>query len=254
MHNFAILYPNDPYGVEFANLFWDEVSAHGGSITGAQPYDSSETDFRSHVQRLVGTFYLEDRADEYRLFSRAWTEKNPKRSARQAPPAPEELIPPIVDFDAVFIPDSAKAVGQIAPMLAYNNVSGVRLLGTNIWNSPSLISRGQKFVDNAVFVDSYLATAPGFVNSEFFTSFKSNFDEEPGLTELQAYDSALIFRQLVASGNNTRASLQNRMLHLENFPGAIGAISVNSEREFRRPVESLTVKDGHISPLDTIKR
>jgi outer membrane PBP1 activator LpoA protein len=58
MHNFAILYPNDAYGVEFANLFWDEVRSQGGNITGAQTYDSQETDFRGPIQRLVGTFYF----------------------------------------------------------------------------------------------------------------------------------------------------------------------------------------------------
>lgn len=252
--NFAIMYPNDAYGVEFANLFWDEVRARGGDVRGAQVYDAQETDFRGHVQRLVGTFYLEDRTDEYRLFAKAWSDKNPKRSSRQSAPAVEELLPPIVDFDAVFIPDSAKAVGQIAPMLAYNNVSKIPLLGTNLWNSPGLVTRGQRFVENSVFVDSFLATDPTFVNSEFFTGFKAAFDEEPGLTEIQAYDSALILRQLITGGESSRSGLSKKMASLENFPGAIGRLSVNSEREFRRPLTSLTVRDGHITGLDASVR
>jgi ABC-type branched-subunit amino acid transport system substrate-binding protein len=36
LRRFAILYPNDPYGVEYANIFWDEVLARGGVITAAQ--------------------------------------------------------------------------------------------------------------------------------------------------------------------------------------------------------------------------
>ncbi len=254
LHSFAILYPNDAYGIEFANLFWDEVRSHGGEITGAQPYDTKETDFRAPVQRLIGTYYLEDRLDEYRLVSKAWSEKNPKLSARKAPPAPEDLLSPVADFDAVFIPDDARAAGQIAPMLAYNNVNGTRLLGTNIWNSPSLISRGQRFVENAVFVDSYLATDPTFVNSHFFANFKDVFEEEPGLTEVQAYDSALILRQLIESGETNRVSLRNKMAHLDGAQGALGKISVNADREFRRPVEALTVKDGHIINFPASKR
>ncbi len=252
--NFAILYPNDAYGVEYANLFWDEVRSRGGAITGAQPYDPQETDFRGHVQRLAGMYYLEDRAEEYRLRSKAWAEKNPKRSARQSPPAIEELLPPIVDFDAVFIPDSARAVGQIAPMLAYNNIQGVRLIGTNLWNSPGLVTRGQRFVENSIFADSFLSTDPTFLNSDFFLNFKATFEEEPGLTEVQAYDSAVILRQLIAGGERTRTSLQSRMASLQNFPGAIGRLSVTEDREFRRPLTALTVKDGKISNLETIKR
>jgi branched-chain amino acid transport system substrate-binding protein len=252
--NFAILYPNDAYGVEFANLFWDEVKARGGDIRGAQIYDPKETDFRSHMQRLSGLYYLEDRADEYRLRLKAFNEKNPKRSARQGGPSVEDLLPPIVEFDAVFVPDSARAVGQIAPMLAYNNITNVRLLGTNIWNSPGLISRGQKFVENSIFVDSFLATDPVFMTSDFFTNFKATFDEEPSLTEIQAYDSALILRQLIGSGERTRLGLQTRMSNLQNFTGALGPLSANGDREFRRPLTLLTIKDGKIVELDSIKR
>lgn len=249
--NFAIMYPNDAYGVEYANLFWDEVKARGGSITAAQPYDPKETDVRGHVQRLVGTFYLEDRADEYRVRLRAWQEKNPRRSTRQAPPSMEEILSPVIDFDAIFIPDSARAVGQIAPMLAYNDVNKIRLLGTNIWNSPTLVQRGQKFVENSIFTDGFLSSDRAFQTSDFFTNFKSTFDEEPGLTEMQAYDSALILRQLIASGESSRPGLQKRMASLQNFPGAVGPLTVTSDREIRRPVTTLTIKDGKIGPFET---
>jgi len=254
MKSFAILYPNDAYGVEFANLFWDEVRYRGGSVQGAQPYDPQETDFRGYIQRLVGTFYLEDRADEFHLLAKAWTEKNPKRSGKLASPSPEELLPPIIDFDAIFVPDSAKAVGQIAPMLAYNNVNNVRLLGTNLWNSPSLISRGQRFVENSIFVDSVFTTGATFRGSEFFEAYKKTFDEEPGLTEIQAYDSALILRQIIAGGEHTRSGLQARMQKLENFPGANGRLSVNAEREFQRPLTSLTVHEGRVVETESRRR
>lgn len=254
MRRFAIMFPNDAYGIEFANLFWDEVRSRGGVINGAQPYDPKETDFRSHVQRLVGTYYIDDRADEYKLLAKAWREKNPKRSARQSGPTPEELLPPIIDFDAIFIPDSARAVGQIAPMLAYNNVSGVRLIGTNIWNSPALITRGQKFVEDSIFVDSFLANDPEFLNSEFRTKFKETFEEEPGLTEIQSYDSALILRQILATGVSSRNGVRDRLARLRDFPGALGYLSVNSDREFLRPLTVMTVKNGQITRFESIRQ
>jgi branched-chain amino acid transport system substrate-binding protein len=249
--SFGIIYPNDAYGIEYANLFWDEVRARGGEISGAQSYDPKETDFRGHVQRLVGTFYLEDRAEEYRTLAQKFYEKNPNRSARQGGPSIEDILPPIVDFDAIFIPDNARAVGQIAPMLAYNNVNKVRLLGTNLWNSPGLIQRGQKFVEDSVFIDGLVANDPALRNSAFFANFRAVFQEDAGLTELQAYDSAMILRQLVAGGERTRVGLQNKMTTLRQFPGATGPLSVNSNREFLRPLAALTVRDGAIVPLES---
>lgn len=252
LRRFAMIYPNDSYGVEFANLFWDEVRARGGTIQGAQPYDPSETDFRGHVQRLVGTFYLEDR-DDYAARLKQWKEKNPARSIRQGGPTPEEILQPIVDFDAVFIPDSAKAVGQIAPMLAYNDVTKVRLLGTNIWNSRTLLERAEKFVEGSLFVDSFLSSDRAFQASEFFSSFRQTFDEEPTIFEVQGHDSALLLRQTIGSGETSRTGVARKLSELKDFPGALGMLAVSPDREVRRPVVGLTVQEGKIMQFGTQK-
>jgi branched-chain amino acid transport system substrate-binding protein len=248
--NFAIMYPNDAYGTEYANLFWDEVKSRGGEIRAAQVYDPKETDFRSYVQRLTGTFYLDDRADELRSRQADYTQKNPKKSLRNGGPAIEDILPPIVDFDAIFIPDEARAVGQIAPSLAYDNVKGVRLLGTNIWNSPRFLQRGQKFVEGAIFVDSVLTSDPAFMSSPFYTNFKATFNDDPGLTEVQAYDSALIVRNLIAKGETTRIGLQQAMANLQSFDGALGKLSVTPDREIRRPMTAFTVSKGQFVPFE----
>lgn len=247
---FAILFPNDPYGTEFANFFWDAVKMRGGAVTGAQAYDPKETDFRGHVQRLVGTYYVEDRAEEYRLRYKQYLEKNPKRSVRQGQASPEDILPPIVDFDALFIPDSVKAAGQIAPMLAYNDVDNVRLLGTNLWNNPALVTRGQKFVENSVFVDGLFIGDRSFQNADFVKQYKELYGEEPGLIEAQAYDSGLLLRQLVGSGATSRIELQERLTGIKGFSGSLGQLEMSADRELIRPISVLSVKDGKIGPLD----
>lgn len=251
LKKFAILFPNDPYGTEFANFFWDAVRLRGGTVTAAQPYDPKETDFRGHVQRMVGNFYIEDRAEEYRLRYRQYLDKNPKRSARQGAASPEEILPPIVDFDALFIPDSAKAAGQIAPMLAYNDVDNVRLLGTNLWNNASFVSRGQKFVENAIIVDGLYTGDRSFKASEFVRNFKEVFGEDPGMIEAQAYDSGLLLRQLIAGGASSRIELQEKLTGVKGFPGAFGNLDMSAGRELQRPISVLTVKEAKLVPLES---
>lgn len=249
MKRFAILYPNDAYGTEMANTFWDAVKAHGGTIAAAQTYDPNETDFRTHVQRLVGTYYLEDRAEEYKLRYRNFVEKNPKRSTRHSNFNPEELLPPVTDFDAVFIPDSVKAAGQIAPMLAYHDVDNIRLLGTNLWNNPSLILRGQKFVEKSLFVDVPLQTEKSFQNSEFAKEFKEAYGEDPGIIEAQAYDTGLLLKQILSSGVGSRPEFQDRLSHVKSFNGVLGTMSMLPSRELSRQLTVFTVKDGKILPF-----
>ena len=245
MKKFALLYPNDPYGVEFANIFWDEVLARGGQITSAQTYSSKETDFRFVIQRLVGTYYVDSRADEYRLRLKDWKEKN--KNSKQEPP--EDLLPPIVDFDAIFIPDSVKALGQIAAMLSFNDVKGIKLLGTNLWNVPGVQKRAGSWSKDLIFVDSFVATDPTYQASSFVRDYKALFGEEPGIFELQGYDSALIFRQLISQGNSSRDSLTRALGQLHDVPGALAKLSMGPDREVQRPLVALTLENGQIVPL-----
>jgi branched-chain amino acid transport system substrate-binding protein len=247
MRRFAVLYPNDAYGIEFTNIFWDEVLARGGQITGAQTYSNKETDFRGVIQRLVGTYYLEARSDEYKQRLKEWTESQGKRSSRKE--IPDDLLPPIVDFDAIFIPDSAKTMGQISAMLAYNGVKGVRLMGTNLWNVPGIARRAGNSADNLLFVDSFINTDSQFASSQFVKDYKSIFNEEPGVMELQAYDSALLLRQLISQGSTSRESLARNLSEIKNIPGGISSLTISENREIQRPLVALTLQAGTIVPF-----
>jgi ABC-type branched-subunit amino acid transport system substrate-binding protein len=234
---FAILYPNDAYGVEYANLFWDEVLARGGQITAAQTYNPTDTNFSGPIQRLVGTYYVEDRQEEYRELARNWLKENPSPRARET--MPEDLLPPAVDFDAIFIPDSIRAVSLIAPTLAFHDIDNARLLGTNLWNSDSFVKKGDRHVNSAIFVDTVLQTDDNFKNSNFYKQFKGVFGEEPGVFEVQGYDTGLVLRTLIAGGERTRLDLTAALKSSKKLPGAYGTLQVDGQREFQRPLNCL---------------
>jgi ABC-type branched-subunit amino acid transport system substrate-binding protein len=245
---FAILYPNDSYGVEYANLFWDEVLARGGTISGAQIYNSQETDFRGPIRRLVGTYYVEDRRGEYQGRVKDWFKKQKSLKTRNSPP--DDLLPPIADFDALFVPDSPKALGQIAPMLTYQGVTNVRLLGTNIWNTSDFVRRGQKNVEKALFVDSNFTNDPSFKTSRFYAEFKQVFGEEPGLFEVQGYEAGVMLRQVISGGERTRVGLAQALTNLRQYQGVSGPMSMSTHRELMRPLTPLVVQDGAITAWD----
>lgn len=247
MRKFAILYPNDAYGVEFANLFWDEVLARGGKITGVQPYDPQETDFRNPIKRLIGTYYLEDREQEYKDRLTKWYQENASAPGRHHPP--DDLLPPIVDFDALFVPDSPKALGQIAPMLPYVGVSKIQLLGTNLWDSQEFIRRGQVHVENAIFVDSELSADPRFATSPFAKEFEKVFGQAPGIFETQGYEVGLALRNVISQGQHTRQELTSALANARQVQGVLGPLNINEAREFVRPMVALTVQRGQIIPL-----
>lgn len=251
VRRFAILYPNDPYGVEYANIFWDEVLARGGQVTAAQSYEPKDTDFRFPVQRLVGTFFIEARLDEYKAKSKEFLDSNKKSRASRENLNADDILSPIVNFDAIFIPDSAKTMGQLAAFLSYSGVKNVKLLGTNLWNAPGLGKRAGHFANQVFFVDALSLGSANSQSSRFYQEYKSLFNEEPGFIEFQAYDSALLLRQLIVQGANSRAELTEKLAQVKQFPGALGDLNMNSNRELSRPLVTLTLdKSGEIIVLD----
>ncbi|MEM7646507.1 MAG: penicillin-binding protein activator, partial [Pseudomonadota bacterium] len=245
---FAILYPNDPYGVKISNLFWKKVRERGGSISGAQAYLPGETDFKEPIQKLVGTFYIDDRQGEYSKRLKEWYEKQPKSSRRRKKP-PIGLLPPIVDFDAIFIPDGPKAIGQIAPMLAYNDVSNIFLIGTNIWNTSEFLRRGQNFVSNSLFTDGFYNKDENFLNSRFYQAYAETFNKAPSTFSLLGYDSGMVVRSVLSQGISSRLDFSKIVQRNKGIPGALSTLMLNSKKEFVRPVVTLTVYDGEIVPF-----
>lgn len=249
MKKFAIMYPNDSYGVEYANLFWDEVLARGGEIVAAQIYSTKEKEFKGPVQRLFGNFYGEARLEELRQRQKLLTSTSgdtviqKKKSVRET--NADNLLPPITDFDAVFIPDTTKVMGQIAAMMAYQDARNLTLIGTNLWNNPDVIRRAANANYRAIFVDGISPIA----QSSFLTEYKEQFGENAGLLETQAYDSALMIKQMILSGAQSREDLQEKLLNKSLFQGAIGPMFITPDRETQRPMTILTTDSGSIVPL-----
>ncbi len=248
MKRFAVMFPNDTYGTEYTNAFWDEVIRRGGTVNAIQTYNNQEMDFNKPVKRLVGIFYLEDRLTEYKQRLKDWFDQKKVIKGRMAPP--EDILPPLVDFDALFIPDSTKALGQIAPMLAFHNVKNVRLLGTNVWNSEDLLRRGQKHVEGSIFLDTAWSQPAIFQETNFYKDFVKTFEQAPSSLEAVAFEAGWLVREAVSNGSSSRAQMAQSLAGLKNVSTPLGALALNEKREWVRPLQAFTVQQGQIISLD----
>ena len=131
LKRFGILYPDNTYGRFCMNRFWDKLDELGGSVTAVESYPTDVTDFEEQIKKMVGLYY--PRAGDWRrIYSRGRTAGDDE-SEKQL-----KDDDPIIDFDAVFIPDTYQRVAMIAPQLAFYDVLGVRLMGTRLWHSPQI--------------------------------------------------------------------------------------------------------------------
>jgi len=240
---FAILYPDDSYGTRLINLFWDELERLGAEVRGVEAYDPSQTDFADQIKKLVGLYYPrpEGAATDVAEGEKAAEISSARLQGEGSEDQEEEEIP-IVDFDAIFIPDGYSQVGLIAPQLAYHDVTGVKLLGTNLWNSQKLVEMAAPYLQDAVFVDGFFSGSGLPLTSQFVQSYEQTFGGKPGYPEAQAYDTMrLLIEGLRQPEVTSRPILRDALLQIKSLPGVAGTASVGPDGEVSKPPFLITI-------------
>ena len=234
LSRFAVLYPNEKYGKTFAELFQDEVDAYGGEIVKVETYDPDQTDFADPIKKLAESdMAFIERPDEKMV-------------------GPEiEQIKPVIDFDAIFIPDGPKTSGLILPQLAFYDVVGIQLLGTNLWHSHRLIQMAQQFVQGAIMVDGFFAENRSKKVEDFVNIFEETFDDKPGFIEAVAYDTAMILFNLVSRNDiQSRSQIKDEILNLRNFHGLTGETSFDPTGNAQKRLYILQIEKDHFIELE----
>jgi ABC-type branched-subunit amino acid transport system substrate-binding protein len=234
MTRFAFLYPNNSYGKEMVNLFWDELDARGAVVVAAESFPPGQTDFGPQIRAMVG-LNRKLNAEEQIL----------KESGV------EIELEPIVDFDALFIPADFQTIGLLAPQLAFYDVTSALLLGTNGWNSPWMVEFGEHYVEGALFTGSYLADMENQEARVLAERYWISFGEDPQPLAIQGYDAALLIRSGVEAGLvRDRSSLRTYLMNLSDFPSAEGPLTTLENGDIVQSPFLLTVEKGNIKRFE----
>jgi len=275
LKKFAILYPEERYGISFMNRFWDELISHGAEVVGVESYGTKQTDFSDAIKKLVGLYYSrpEEPPEEEALHEEVWDqslepegEKTAWLDRKVVPEAAEDTAPdqeessqedqgaspeekvepePIIDFDAIFIPDSFEKVGLIAPQLLFHDVANVLLLGTNLWHSDKLIQMARGYVQGAIVPDGFFADSPSPRVRDFVEDYEKVFGSLPAFQEAQAYDAAwIVFQAANEPGVRSRRTLKEAIMGIKDFPGVTGLTSFDNTGDVEKDLYLLKVEGG----------
>ena len=240
LRRFAILYPQDTYGSRLMQLFSYEVSRQGGEVRGAEAYSTSQTDFAHQIKKLLGLSSSGQKTGAPEVGLPGEDTEGPDEQQERGS-IPETGI--AVDFEAMFIPDGYEKVGLIAPQLAYHDLTGIRLLGINLWNSPKLLEMAAPYVEGAVFVDGFFPDSQRPMTRQFVQSYQEVFGEIPGYPEAQGYDvMRLVMAALEQRGVTTRPRLREALLAVRDLPGVEGTATMTPAREVERQPFFITVQ------------
>lgn len=241
VERFAILYPDDRYGITHMGFFRDRVNELGGEIVGVESYGKDQTDFSEAIKKLAGKFLLEKvKVREFNQNMGAKLDNHPMKDKS-----------PDFDSTAFFIPDSPSKVGMILPQLAYNDVTGCYLLGTNLWHDESLIRGAEKYARKAVITDGFFARGSNQRARDFARRFESLFGQAPGFIEAVAYDTLTILVQTsMESGVNSRADLKKALAGQRIFEGVTGRTMFDPDGNVQKELVFITIKRGAFHEID----
>ncbi|PIR16468.1 MAG: hypothetical protein COV46_07985 [Deltaproteobacteria bacterium CG11_big_fil_rev_8_21_14_0_20_49_13] len=156
-----------------------------------------------------------------------------------------------VKFDALFIPDSYRAVGYLSSAMMLEGIEGVQLLGNNRWNSADIAERGGEAVQGAVFVDGFSGASHSAAVQNFISVFDQVYKLKPTILESQGYDATMLAsKALQATGGAHGKDVRDSLAAIPDIEGSTGSTGFDQNREVIRRMFVLTVKGDNIKELE----
>ena len=159
-------------------------------------------------------------------------------------------LPPIVDFDALFVPESHEKVVLIAPQLAFHEATGARLLGASGWHHQDLVSIAGKHVEGARFTTQFHAGSPVALVHAFAERYQAAFEKPADVLSAQAYDAANLVLVQLARGRNTREAVRDGVVAVRGYPGVTGVLSMRVDGNAGKRPFLLGIERGKIVEIE----
>ncbi|MDX2495602.1 MAG: penicillin-binding protein activator [Desulfuromusa sp.] len=231
--SFSILRPENRLGEKMTELFVAEIERVGGEIVDIVSYPEDSTDFRTQIQQLL----WEDRQVE---IPKTTTEIEDEKEI-------PKLEYPLAPFHALFIPDYADRISQIAPQLMFYGIKDVTLLGINGWNSPEVIGEAGRFLKGAVFVDTFYPDSKKPEVRRFMELYRQVYQEEPTVLGAQGFDIATLLLQIINDPEvGNRDDLRRKLVDLNNYLGVTGTAGFDLYGEALKNLYLLKIERGQI--------
>jgi branched-chain amino acid transport system substrate-binding protein len=224
----VVFYPENAYGTAMMTAFREEVQRLGGKIRRVQSYKPDQTDFSGEIKKLAAI-------------------RAPRPSTKKKGPEAVKAPLPVLDFDALYLPDAFRRVRMILPQLAFHDVRGVQLLGTSQWYVPEGIRKDMDYFEGSVLTAPFFAESSKRLVIDFTDTLFGATGREPDYREALACDTArMLLGALRDKSVTDRRSLRDRIQRIEAFEGVTGWVSMTKTGEMQRGSFILKVEGKQI--------
>ncbi len=231
LKKFVVLHPDDAYGKDLARLFTRELEQKA-EILATVAYPPDVKDFGPYVRKIIEIdlrsrkiIIPEDDLERKKLIN--------------------DYMP---SFDALYLPGHAEKVGLLIPQLAFYNIKGIAMIGSNNWHTPDLIERADRHADGAVFIDGFFPESTDPMIKPVMDAYRSAYQEEPDILAAQAYDAAMMVLSLLKEHKETPQAIRDGLLSMKDYHGVSGTITFPGNGEALKKLFIIQIQDGQFMP------
>lgn len=197
----GVIFPDNEGGKAYVDEIWRKATQKNLQVTSVASFPKNTHDYRDTAQLFLGLKYPRERVEELKILDDVYSLE--KTSIRRV-----QTLPPVLDFDWVFLATFPHEATQLIPTLGYYDANRIKVIGGPSWASKSLVKE-QKNLGTLYFVGD----DPKDINQEMLTKFQEIYGKPASLIEIISLDAMKIgVEALNASGDvSTRDDFDSKL-------------------------------------------
>ncbi len=234
----GVIYPDNEGGKAYVEEIWRKAGEKNLQVTSIASFQKNIHDYRDTAQLFLGLKYPRERAEELKILDDVYALE--KSSIRRV-----QTLPPVLDFDWVFLATYPHEATQLIPTLGYYDANRIKMIGGPSWVSKSVVKE-QKNFGTLYFVGD----DPKDMNHEMINKFQEIYGKPASLIEILALDAMKIGTEVLktTAGSSSRDDFDSRLNTRANLKG-LSTEFVLKDGVWLKKMKPLTITHGEIVKL-----
>ena len=154
--------------------------------------------------------------------------------------------------DVLYVPGYYTECALIARQARELGLS-VPLLGGDGWDSPKTAEIGGSAVEGVYFTNHYSAEDQRPEVQKFIADYKARYGKTPDAMAVLGYDAMKMMADAIRrAGSTDGAKIRDALASTRDFPGVSGRISMDAERNARKAMVIVQIRDGQFRFVESI--
>jgi branched-chain amino acid transport system substrate-binding protein len=155
--------------------------------------------------------------------------------------------------DAIFLPGYYVAAGLVAQQAKQLGITAT-LLGGDGFEAPQLLEIGGAALEGTYYSTHFATENTGAASRNFVAAYRARHGAVPNGLSALTYDAVkLAADAIMRAGTTEPAALRAALAATKDFPGVTGRTTINASRDADKEAAIITVKNGKLVFVETIR-